>query len=72
MLKDIIEGKKESGRSFGSDAQTKRIAEADNLKTNEANMTVIASGEMTILSLVVFLVVWIGFEAMVVISHKVV
>lgn len=47
-------------------------AEANDLETNEVNMFYTTSRQMTILSLVVFVTICIGFEAMVVILHKVV
>jgi hypothetical protein len=47
-------------------------AEANDLETNEVSVFYTTSRQMTILSLVVFVAICIGFETMVVISHKVV
>jgi hypothetical protein len=57
-------GEKRMKESFSSSVEPKHIVEtkADNLETKEANMSVAASEEMTMMSLAFFVVMCIGFE----------
>lgn len=60
------------GGSLGAHPKHVVQAEAADIETKKASTSVIALEEMTMMSLEVFIDICIGFEAMVVISHRVV